>query len=245
METFAHAALKRLAVEFLLDVGCVAAASEVQCPIARYRIDAAGFIDREPMDGQATLFRDAGATKKFEPRTIFIECKQSRPDFLRDRCEADRLLDERDALLERKRTLEERLIKVHEPHLQVEGSSLFQDLHDWDFESTRFRSYRDTLARLERIDRALYGETKFATLLRYRLADRLYLLAPPGVLRRREIPSGWGLLEVSATRLERGSGGVRIVRKAEPLTPRTDRRLRTLRNIAVAATREAWRSSGA
>ncbi len=243
METPAHAALKRLAVEFLLEIGCAAAAREVQCPIARYRIDAAGFIDREPQDGQASLFERE--SRRFEPRTIFIECKQSRPDFLRDRREADRLLDERDAVLDRKRTLEERLIKEHEPHLRIEGSSLFEELHDWDFESTRFRSYRETLARLERIDRALYGETKFATLLRYRLADRLYLLAPPGVMRRREIPPGWGLLEVSSTRLERGSGGVRIIRKAEPLAPRTDRRLRTLRNIAVAATREARRLSGA
>jgi len=58
VETPSHATLKRLAREFLLRIGCCAAACEVICPIARHRVDAAGYADdsvRLPMPGERAL----------------------------------------------------------------------------------------------------------------------------------------------------------------------------------------------
>lgn len=47
METTTHLHLKRLAVGYLRALGCPAFATEVRCPIARYRVDVAGYLDRE------------------------------------------------------------------------------------------------------------------------------------------------------------------------------------------------------
>ena len=45
MESIEHLELKRLAVAWLARLGCRAVATEVRCPIARYRVDAAGWLD--------------------------------------------------------------------------------------------------------------------------------------------------------------------------------------------------------
>jgi hypothetical protein len=81
METHAHRTLKRMALAFLRSQGCSAVATEVGCPICRYRADAAGYADVDPLE-----------QRRCEPRVIVIECKQSREDFLRDRRQVDRLL---------------------------------------------------------------------------------------------------------------------------------------------------------
>lgn len=58
VESLSHATLKRLAREFLLRIGCCAAACEVLCPIARHRVDAAGYADdgvRLPPPGERAM----------------------------------------------------------------------------------------------------------------------------------------------------------------------------------------------
>ena len=45
MESIEHLELKRLAVAWLARLGCRAIATEVRCPIAKYRVDAAGWLD--------------------------------------------------------------------------------------------------------------------------------------------------------------------------------------------------------
>ena len=231
METTTHLELKHLAVGFLRELGCRAVATEVGCPIARYRVDAAGYLDREH-DGPDRWRSPTVRFDPVDPRTVMVECKQSRGDFLRDCRERDRLLAERAELDRLRRGIEERRIKVHEPHLRRSGSALFPELEVWDFESSRLLGYRRVVRRIRRVERRLYGETKFFMIARYRLADRLYLAAPRGLIRRGELPAGWGLLEQ-----RRAGESLRVTVEAPSMSTRPVHRLRLLRNIAVAASR--------
>ena len=43
-----------------------------------------------------------------------------------------------------------------------------------------------------------------AQLARWRTADHLVVMAPAGLLRPREVPSGWGLVEVDSRALKKG-----------------------------------------
>lgn len=248
METPRHAELKREALRFLLAHGCAAVAAEVRCPSSRYRADAAGYLDSRAaaageVERAGTLWNPAGAggaarRVRSEARTVVIECKQSRADFLRDTAAADALLAERDRLVAEQSRVERELIPLYEPHLRRAGEYLFGDLEEWDFERSRLAAYRNVVRALRAVTESLYGETKFFLMAQYRVADRLYLLAPPGVIVPRELPTGWGLLEHRrrGARAESATS-VRVVTEARALSARADVRARMLRNIAVAATR--------
>lgn len=270
-ETLAHSQLKRLAAATLLRWGCQAVATEVLCPISRYRVDAAGYLDAEPVSAAfnhlparrprpAAPARDRPpdsnddaaplipVRKRCEPRTVIFECKQSRSDFLRDRDNLESLLRARTALELRRREFESR-VRATEPHLQSVAGMLFDELGEWDFASSGNPTYRRILRELDRIDQRLHGGTKFSRVARYRLADRLYLLAPSGIVSPRELPPGWGLVECPRAwkKFQRANltdlSGIEIhiavdaPRHASP----EKRKDRLLRNIAVALTRESAR----
>jgi hypothetical protein len=245
METTAHRNLKRLALGFLRQSGCQAMTSEVRCPISRYRIDAAGYLDRLPtgVNGEPP--------SRCEPRTIVIECKQSREDFLRDAEDTGELLARRAQLERIRQSIEEFRIKRCEPQLRRAGTSLFPELDDWDFASSRLPAYRTVLRQLLRIDQKLHGETKFFLIARYHLADQMYLAAPRKLIRRSELPSGWGLLECDPKCLvdfdEPGLFEPPAALQISVLAPQCPSpskfRLRMLRNIAVAASAAAQRHS--
>ena len=57
-ETIEHLELKRLAVEWLRRLGCTAVATEVRCPISRWRVDVAGWFEgeHEHVNGTGPLF---------------------------------------------------------------------------------------------------------------------------------------------------------------------------------------------
>ncbi|MDZ4754868.1 MAG: hypothetical protein SGJ11_10285 [Phycisphaerae bacterium] len=265
-ETLDHLALKRLAVAWLWRLGCRVVATEVQCPFGRYRIDVAGWFDR-PVDGMleraaresASLWATPDAARKTSAkgpdawRTIIVECKQSRADFVRDGCDPDALLRARERLDERKRTMEETRVKLFEPSLRSEGSSLFSELDEWNFGNSKMASYREVLRDLQKVDASLYGQTKFARFARYRLADRLVLFAPAGMIRARELPADWGLIECHKRPLRRGKADfargvdpladlpLRETLAPPPLASHPSRRERLFRTIAIAASREAVR----
>lgn len=270
METFEHLELKRLAVAWLVRLGCRAVATEVKCPISRYRVDVAGWLDHaegELLDAggleaerpgiAASLFtngrRTASSRGPRRPRTIVVECKQSRSDFVRDDRDADRLKARLDSLRRTRERFERRLIPEAEPHLRESGGSLFPELERWDFEGSRTSSYRRTLRLIERIERRLHGETKFHTMPRYRLADHLYLFTPANMLAPTEVPTGWGLVECGRRRLRRGAGTLGELddlplreRVACPsLDSPSSRKQRLLRNIAVAASKSVIRDAAA
>jgi len=275
METRSHSRLKRLAAAWLLQEGCQAVATEVRCPGSRYRVDAAGYLDRLPYPastdagGGATLWATVPKCVRprrrptCQPRTIVIECKQSRGDFIRDGRKVDELLALREEVRRWQAHLEEHRIKPHEPELRRSDTALFAELETWDFAATRLASYRRLVRRLRRIERQLYGETKFNLMARHRLADQLYIAAPRGLIRRREVPEGWGLLEAPRELLraptpdrtisnvpndspDRDGPARRLLTvtfEAPPREPKPDRRHRLLRNIAVAATRDTFRQN--
>ena len=80
---------------------------------------------------------------------------------------------------------------------------------------------------------------------RYRLADHFFLFTPTGLLKPRELPDGWGLIECGRRELRDGAGPLGEL-DALPLRERVacpsidspmERRHRMLRNIAAAAGR--------
>jgi hypothetical protein len=230
VETNLHRQLKRLAIGFLRGLGCQAVATEVRCPIARYRVDVAGYLDRPPAG------RSNGRRQRCEPQTVLIECKQARSDFLRDHREADRLVELRDELDRLREHIEQSRLKTHEPHLRRAGTSLFPELDEWNFSGSRLRGYRALVRRIRAVEQKLHGETKFFMIARYHLADRLYLAAPRGMIRPRDLPRGWGLLERPGTRSD---AGLRVVVEAPAQSTLPRHRVRLLRNIAVTASRRA------
>lgn len=255
METEAHARLKALAVVFLRSVGFQAVATEVMCPINRHRLDAAGYIDALPMnDGRSiddplwasvSLFERPPERRPIEPRTAIIECKQERGDFLRERHDIARLLTRRERLHEMRANLESNHLKSKEPNLRQSGSFLFEEMERWSFGAARSPQYRGLLRRIDRTDASIHKGAKLSRMVRYRLADRFYMMAPPGVIRPRELPHGWGLLEAPTASLvgrsldPRVVEQVRVVRPAGVAASNARLRARLLRNIAVAATRSA------
>ncbi len=251
----------------LLRWGCQAAAAEVRCPISRYRVDAAGWLDREPVSGGVNHVErflagagdgdTAGGRRatpgraRCEPRTVIVECKQSRADFLRDRDDLEALLLRREAMELRRLRFADK-VRESEPHLQSTAGVLFAEMGEWNLEASANATYRRILRELERLDERIHGGTKFHRLARYRLADRLYLMAPAGVVKRREVPPGWGLIECPkkwgayrrASLAELSLVEVRISVEAPRHASPLRRRDRLLRNIAVALTRGALMESG-
>lgn len=262
METAAHSTLKLLAHAELARGGCAASAVETRCPLARFRVDVAGYLDPLPKQAlQAALERGTpalagvGGALPLErgpaARTVIVECKASRADFLIDSRNAERLMDERERLQRVKKVLEEQIIKACEPQLRRSGSALFADMEEWDFASSRVGSYKAVLRDLRRLDRQLHGESKFWLLAHYRLADYLVLCTVRGVVQARELPEGWGLLEFDPREVERADAQVSAtwpsgtLRVAPPvLKGRAEHRARLLRNIAAASTREVFRARG-
>lgn len=266
METLAHRSLKEAAARFLIRAGCQAVGVEVRCPRSRYRVDAAGYLDSRPIDygaltplggdpsvgtiWEGTIVARRGAKRlRCEPRTAIIECKQARSDFLKDGKETARLLRRREALERRRAQIEDGLIKPAEPHLRRSGEFLFDEMEQWAFEESDSVAYRRVARSLRRINEQLYGETKFWLAAQYRLADRLYIMAPAGLIARRELPPGWGLVECDPLVLTRPAvqpdtveSPVRLAVPAPQRLTSPDQRARLLRNIAAAATRTAWRT---
>lgn len=286
VETPRHRRLKRLAVQWLLQLGCRAVAVEVACPLGRFRVDAAGWLDHcesdalpppqplapdvpaaEPPSLFAAARRRRGPAM---PRTIVVECKQSRSDFFRNRGEGEALAAQLATLRRRARRIEETRIKAFEPQLRRVEAGLFETEEHWDFASSRIGAYHRLQARIGSIERDLYGRSKFERLRVLGLADHVFVLCPRGMLQPRELPRGLGLLECptsllrSPRRAAAGTDGHAAAGGGSPsdgpgeaidatsLRRRCDaarlavaapRRIRMLRNIAVAATREAWREA--
>lgn len=256
METDRHARLKWASAAFLRSVGCCAIGLEVRCPLSRFRIDAAGYVDwfGHPLN-RGCSYSDLSALLRAgspSPKSVVIECKQSRADFFRDGRVRDELLEERRRLDELRRTLEEQIVKPSEPGLRRSDGMLFPHMETWDFASSSLPSYRRAQRDLRRVDAQIHGQTKFWALARYALADVLLIAAPAGMFHRREVPPGWGLLEFPIVWLESDAPPDRLPAEqvrlagAQLHSSPDRRRARLLRNIAAAATRDStWLRDGA
>lgn len=239
METHTHARLKRLAFDFLLAQGCAAVAAEVACPISRYRVDVAGYLDKLParQRTQAVPTVPAAPFRGKRAATVFIECKASRSDFLRDHRQTPALLRRREHLRGCLDRFREEMVRSLEPHLRRSDGFLFSEMEEWDYAGSTLNGHRTLLRALRRVDAQLYSQTKFFMIDQYCLGSRLLILAPAGMIKPRELPRGWGLLVAGEHDCE-----VRLVVEPPLREPREFHVHRTLRNIAAAATRAVRRA---
>ena len=186
--------------------------------MARFRADVAGWSDR-------------GAQTK----SIVVECKATRADFLRDGKDVRDLLEPRAALHGIAATAGIRpasltRARCAEPRGGAPG--LFAGT-DGDFDTMPARQLRQMRLQLLAINRRLHEGAKFAHLAWWRAADELWVATGLGLLRRDDIPTGWGLLEFDRM------GDIRIRIQAPQLSAPERWRRRMLRNVAAAATRDA------
>ena len=229
-ESTAHRELKRLAARWLREQSYVAVGMEVADPTGRFRVDAAGWSDRRP-----------GERGRVPCRTVVVECKQSRSDYLRDGSMASGLLARRSELIEELRSLGARPAVLFAPQA-ARQPTLFD--HCSAERRRPDRQIRRLRLELTAIERRLYRGIKFARLARWRGATHLWIAAPVGLISPAELPLGWGLLEVPGKPLDHrvpdaiaASSVVQIRVEASEFQPTASFQERLLRNIAVANTR--------
>jgi hypothetical protein len=186
-------------------------------------VDLFGNPDRTP---QAAMIRRCMRTV----RTVLIECKASRADFLSDRADLADAAETHGRLQRRRDRIREQLLPRWEPHLRRDGETLFRETDGWDASRSRLASVRQA-DRDERLAReTLASQVKFDRLAHWRLADRLYLCTPGGMLKASELPAKWGWIEITR-------GALRVRRAATPLHSPEPRRWRTVGNIRRAEAR--------
>ncbi|MEM1295249.1 MAG: hypothetical protein AAGH89_07780 [Verrucomicrobiota bacterium] len=178
-ETQAHRTLKHAALFWAQCQGYSIAGLETRVPNSRFRADVAAYRPergREPGIGATAVF----------------ECKQSRPDFLKDRHGLEENLDRLRNLNVRRHQLEHQL-GIHFPSLR-QGDALFQDFESVNFDHHNHAGYRQLMREIGEVESRIYGKTKFDRMIRWKCANLFYLVAPRELLSPEEVPSDWGIL---------------------------------------------------
>ncbi len=223
MESATHRGLKASAERWARAQGYALVAQEVRAPVPRYRADVAGVMVER---GRAVS-------------GVLVECKATRADFLRDASGLGVLLRRREALHALRERIEREFVHAMEPWL-CRQAALFEgmsELGEWDYERSALVSYQRVVRELARLDDKIHGSTKFFTMARYRLASRLMIAAPAGMIDEHELPPGWGLLAWRSLDAEpeeaspgaAHSAGTRVLR-------------RLMRSVLVAQRRDASRA---
>ena len=240
-ETDNHLRLKSLALTWARANGFAIAACEVRVPKSGYRADVAAcsavFAGLRREEGGAGRFRqgDAGGVR----RTAVFECKQARPDLLKD-AHAEAATREKLAELIARRAKLEELLAMHRPDLR-RGEALFAEFDAWDFSGLEHATYRGVLEEIDTVQRRVRGGTKFSKMLRYRCADFLYLVVEENIYAEAEIPAGWGLL---VRRVAEAGEELQLVRAPVALGAGEEQRLALLEAIAVVATGDGGNRPG-
>jgi hypothetical protein len=215
-ETAAHARLKRLALIWAQAHGYQACALEVHLPRCHFRADVAAFRE-EGASGCAAVF----------------ECKQALCDLRRDNCDSI-AASQRLQTIDTRREIIERNLRVHYPTLGT-GNSLFPQFEEFDFSGLNHRGRNRVTRDGTALRQRMIDCTKFEKLSRYCCANLFYLvLAEPLRDIALEMPSAWGLLIENGDALD-------LVQKPAWHDTSTETRMRFLRRVARAATREVNR----
>jgi hypothetical protein len=213
-ESETHQRLKEQTFRWAYHRGFRCCAMEVRAPGSRFRVDVAAI----------RLDRRLG-----EPTVAVFECKQSREDLDRDNRRHSELEARLRTQQERRAKLE-RLLAVHYPSLRT-SDSLFPEWATFDFTAIDHVGYRQTIQKITRIQRQLFGNTKFDLMTRYNLGNLHYLVTTPELLHEHEAPLGWGLIEVD--------GDDMAVEKCAPTRFSGTEPLRWLERIAKSATAQS------
>jgi hypothetical protein len=210
-ESETHRRLKEQTFRWAYARGFRCCAMEVRAPGSPFRVDVAAIrLDR----------------KLAEPTVAVFECKQSREDLDRDNRRHVELEAQLRTQQERREKLE-CLLAVHYPSLRT-SDSLFPEWATFDFTAIDHVGYRQTIQKIIRIQRQLFGNTKFDLMTRYNLGNLRYLVTTPDLLHQHETPLGWGLLEIDRADI--------VVEKCVPTRFSGTEALRWLERIAKSAT---------
>lgn len=213
-ETDAHLRLKQLALDWARAEGFATVAPEVRVPRSGFRADV---VAARP-EGTAEV--------------AVFECKQARSDLRKDAHAEAATRARLEELLARRAKLEA-LLAMHRPDLR-RGEALWPEFDRWDFSGLEHGTHRRVVAEIATLRRRALGGTKFSRMVRYRCADRLWLVVEDGLLAPAEIPDGWGLL------VRRGEA-LHAERPAPRLDPAPEQRAALHANLAAAL---AWRAAG-
>lgn len=199
-ETKGHRELKRAGLFWAQVQGYRIAALEVRVPSSPYRADVAGYnpagvaVDWDhPPAGEPEAAGDAADGFSLG-KTMIMECKQARPDFLNDSKPLDETMARLKTLYERCEKLE-RQLGIHFPNLRS-GDTLFPDYQGYEFGELNHKGYRKLVKEIRMLKNRVYGKTKFERLVRYQCANLYYLVTAPGIVEEHELPTHWGWLEV-------------------------------------------------
>ena len=234
-ETRAHRHLKHAALFWAQCQGYAIAGLEIRVPNSKFRADVAAYRPergRNPGIGLTAVF----------------ECKQARPDFLRDRHGLEENLAKLQDLNQRREKME-RQLGIHYPSLR-KGDALFQEFESVDLKSLDHTGYRRLMREIDQVQARIYGKTKFDRMVRWRCANLLYLVAPRELLQPEELPPHWGLLAPpdgwDLDLADPGEAGLELelVRKPRLLELPESRRLELLQRIAASATRRCNEAAG-
>ena len=231
-ESKSHRELKKWSSRWLREQGYLAVGIEVGDPTGRFRVDVAAWTDRG--SGRSNM-------KPASPRSVLVECKQSRSDYFRDGASSPGLMARREQLINTLDSIGVETARLF-PSASKDHGTLFDDME----RSARRpdRDIRRIRVELTAVERRLYRGVKFAKLARWRGASSLLIAAPAGLLSPEELPIGWGLLEVPGRVLDGqvpdGIPATEVVR-IRKMPPAHDVQeqflIRLLRNIAIANSR--------
>ena len=225
-ETAAHRALKRAAVLWAQVQGFNLVAEEVRIPRSSYRADVVAC--ETTLKGGPRVLRSA-----------VFECKQARSDLLKDSRAIHHTTERIGELMARKHELD-RLLGLHYPSLRRSDELFAEFVVPVEADKLGHEGYAAIVRELDRLQRRLYGKTKFDRLLNYQNADLHYVVIAPGILQPHEAPQGWGLLEWDGTTMEPQFPEVpKLTLTTQPTLCKTLESCRTelLINIARTATR--------
>ena len=169
--------------------------------------------------------------------TAVFECKQSRPDFLKDSHSKEAALEELRGLNRRREVLE-RNLRVHHPNLLLDDS-LFPEFRSHDFSHLGHAGYQRVMKEIRKLESRVFGGTKFERLVRYRCANVFYLVVADDVLQEDEAPVCWGILRLAnpAGKEEAVGETLELVRKPCFCDAPDAHRLELLHRIAAKGTR--------
>lgn len=225
-ETQAHRTLKHAALFWAQCQGYSIAGMETRVPNSRFRADVAAY---RPERGRAPGIG----------MTAIFECKQSRPDFLKDRHGLEESLERLRMLNDRRSKLEHQL-GIHFPSLR-QGDALFQDFESVNFDDLDHQGYRQLMREIGEVESRIYGKTKFDRMIRWKCANLCYLVAPRDLLRPEEVPTDWGILAppegCDLMNVEEAAPELELLRKPRFQESSDSARLELLQRIAASATR--------
>lgn len=191
-ETDLHKTLKKEACRWLFRTG-------YRCVAAEVRLPPLGIIDAVGTGVFSAAINHLGLRRSLQ-QVCFVECKATRSDFLRDLSHDGQMSL---ALMERRQNF---LFDVVHERVAKQVGAAEDGLPRGAPLRARLSRSSGARSRPTRRRQAL-GLGKFAACLLQPIANLHYVLAPPGVVKKNELPPRWGLLSF-------GVGGISVVTRA-------------------------------